>query len=665
MIKFVFFTLFLLAMIPTLSAQYERSYEFMHLDDELPDVYRMSPEDFNASRRDRYDKIRKDKWRDQFQDEINFALDYSLTKVKYVTNHEHEEYVHEMIDKLTNNDPRFKGITVYFDQELSTNAMVVGKHEIVLTCQMVSRMHSEADLAFLLGHELQHIRGDHVCTRWNTRMDIGRFGYNSKMRDLMKLYREGEFESDIRGFKDAQKAGYSDDGAFHILELILKGDLSFSDHMMSTLDFVEYNLHFPDGYFLEEITEKDYDKDDSDRNSTHPNNQKRFDALSGLVDSTRAPGADAVVSQEKFEKLRAACQFEVIRQCLIHKRINYALHDILWMKKRYPNNETLAELEAATWLIMAKLADKGEFDDAFDDAKGKGTLNTVEYWSYRLSEMDVLMSADAVIRKKLDDYPESDLIRECHESLLDVLSTSEHTKELRSGDEEEIESALKSTSALGRTLRKFYASEDFLSTITEKDALEKKEKEPFKLNKVALITPQFSTKKKNRYDLDQSVTLCTILQDRLTAGLPEVIDVSLLKEADIKMDKYHVSSDLEEMIETKSNYDKLDISGIYFDNHRIDTFAMETGADHLIYSYGTHTQLKRLNALEMGVVAILPILVIPRVVFKNSGNITFQVFDLHTRKLVMRRSYFYLGRPTKGRTKRKTKKFLKEVKEME
>ncbi|MBL55986.1 MAG: hypothetical protein CMP61_02250 [Flavobacteriales bacterium] len=143
----------------------------------------------------------------------NYALDnangkYNLT---YFHNAYYDQpvlvsYVRSILDKL---DPgKTDQLDVFITRSTAFNAFTIVDGSVFVNISALAEMSSEAELAFLLGHEYAHYLEGHARKGYLKNREAGLHINRIQAKENMTFSQKNEFEADSLGFVLACKAGY-------------------------------------------------------------------------------------------------------------------------------------------------------------------------------------------------------------------------------------------------------------------------------------------------------------------------------------------------------------------------------------------------------------------------------------------------------------------------
>ncbi|MFQ5684386.1 MAG: M48 family metalloprotease [Candidatus Binatia bacterium] len=196
-------------------------------------------------------------------------------------------YVRDIVCKLAG--PYCPDIRVYVVQTPHFNATMAPNGAMQVWTGLILRAENEAQLAYVLGHELGHYLRRHTLQRWRDARSKSNFlaffqlaaaaagvGYVGPLVTLIalgsvyKFSRDNEHEADDLGFELMVKSGYDPREAHRIWEALVKEREAAED---------------PERFIFF---------------ATHPPTEERIETLKELAEKALADGGDGFVGKERF-----------------------------------------------------------------------------------------------------------------------------------------------------------------------------------------------------------------------------------------------------------------------------------------------------------------------------------------------------------------------------
>lgn len=270
-------------------------------------------------------------------------------------------YLEKILDNLLVNEPALrKEIKIYTLKSSEVNAFATIDGFVFVTVGFISQSTCEAEIAYVLSHELIHYVNKHGYKKNGD--DDEKF---NTIEDYLKCHsrsREQEFECDKLGYERFYKnSGYSNkaiDGMFDILQYSY---LPFDEIKLNRGMFENDYYKFDNNYFLESVTPIASREDYIDTFSTHPNLKSRRNEMESLIGTSIAEGKKFIQSEDKFNFIRTISRFQTINQQIIADNYIKAYYNSLILEKEYPNNEFLLTAQIASIYGISKVKTYGSY----------------------------------------------------------------------------------------------------------------------------------------------------------------------------------------------------------------------------------------------------------------------------------------------------------------
>ena len=435
------------------------------------------------------DTKKEQKLKSDFLLKSNYMLDELLLSGKVVFGNKINDMINSVGENLLSTSNRSK-IRFYILKSNTVNAFSTNQGMIFITTGLLSRLSTEAELAFILAHEIAHYTEKHVI---NTVLESDRIfskrkrlKYDTYDENILKLSRYSkslELEADSLGYVNYLKAGYDPQDAINVFNVLKYSYLPFEN------DEIEINsIHsgIPKDNILDTIIEMDFSTLD-DSLSTHPNISLRIDKIS-KTDFTSKGVKYKLLLESDFSLLVNSSKIEEINQEF--QNLNYvtALYNSMCLLNKYPEEILFKELIARSLYSLSKYANTSQMwqiNGSYKDHPGeisrlyffleflsKEQINTIaiDYIDKIISSKDSPLAHSILsdLFYELTYYHEKDLAYfglkdgEIPEDSLDLYF---HRKFLATPSDALIEIAKEENGKASKTLNKEKEYDDFLNSM--------------------------------------------------------------------------------------------------------------------------------------------------------------------------------------------------------
>jgi hypothetical protein len=375
------------------SAQDFNNYKPLRSSGEVPKKFlTSSTQKYNSEveKLSKKEKARLRRTKKQFFLENSFIIDDMLLSGKVLFNDPVGIYVNKVMDEILKDDKDLRGkIEVYIIKSNQVNAFTTNNGIIFVTLGLVAQVESEAELAFVLCHELTHYTQQHVLNEYveNTEIKSGRGSYRGTNLDDKLLARSNyskkqESEADLKGLERFLKTSYNAssgtfDGVFNVLQY---SHLPF-DELPYKKSFIETNsLKLPNAYFLKKTKEIEASGND-DSLATHPAVKLRREAVLDKMKGVDVKGRKKyLVGEKDFSLAQKLCRYEMCNIFLHYREYEACFYNAYLLMQDDPKSLYLQKCVAKSLYGLSKYANSDRYDEAHEDYKDvQGSSQQVYY----------------------------------------------------------------------------------------------------------------------------------------------------------------------------------------------------------------------------------------------------------------------------------------------
>jgi beta-barrel assembly-enhancing protease len=268
-------------------------------------------------------------------------------------------YVNQVADKLLEHDQELrKQLHIFVVKSPAVNAYSLDNGIILINIGLLSQLETEAELAYILSHEIVHFMERHsmqeyVLSQKNKRA----FTREYLVYDNLSFSRENELEADSKGLELLIRSNYNINAAVTALDVLKYSYLPFDEVPFDIAFFNSEDLTLPSSYRLQEIKAISDDEDYDDQKSTHPNIKARRETVNNTLryakDTSSTRKNYIVVSRERFRRLRMIARFETARLHLAAQNYPEAIYTSYLLQRDYPNSYYLKNIAAKALYNLA------------------------------------------------------------------------------------------------------------------------------------------------------------------------------------------------------------------------------------------------------------------------------------------------------------------------
>lgn len=391
------------------------------------------PDDFSAMT---YTKIKADIKKNRtslngnkervFLEGIHYSIDELLHSGMVIYGDEITKYVNQIADKLLSKDASLRAsLRIYTIKSNTTNAFSTDQGILFVTTGLISQLTTEAQLAFVLAHEISHFTEKHVVEtfEWRTKTK-----YSDRSIERLSHYsKEKEFDADRLALKMYNEAGYSKAEILPTFDVLLYSYLPFDEIPFPTNYWNNENLFVPEELFSPEKFPIKAIENADDSKSSHPNIKKRKEAVEKEISNFANWGTKAyVLGEEKFKYIRNIARFESIRNDIIDAKYADAIYTIFLLEKEFPNSIYLQKMKAKSWLGIAQLKQDNILNRTLQKvSEYEGEIASIHFFLRKIDKVGLITMAMRQVEDIRAKYPENKEIKAVWERMVKTLTATE------------------------------------------------------------------------------------------------------------------------------------------------------------------------------------------------------------------------------------------------
>ena len=418
--------------------EFKNNYTPLRSEGEVPlelkklsaEKYELRKESFKKDAR----KMRKTK--EELVLQSTFAIDELLLSGDVLFNDTIGKYVNKVADELLKNNPALRSkLNFYIVKSSYINAFTTERGAIFLSLGLISKLNNEAELAFILSHEIIHYQENHILNGYietsKIKKEKGKYKGQSikeKLLSRSNYSKDLELEADNKGFHLFTKSPYNPAAAISAMEVLKYGSYPFED-IAFDYSFLTHSLYsFPNSYRLDTVQTIDSEEDYDDSESTHPNIRKRKEQLKELVtDSSNT--AFFIVSESSFNHVREICRFEVLNNFTSDRDYGMAIYHNYLLQQDYPDNLFLkTNMGYLLYALSRYKSNKNQMMVLRKYSKEQGEFQQLLYLLNRLNDEELAAIAVDYLYRLHTTNPSNSFIEKI---MLDAFRTLIHDEEKR------------------------------------------------------------------------------------------------------------------------------------------------------------------------------------------------------------------------------------------
>jgi hypothetical protein len=309
--------------------------------------------------------------------------------------------VERVADTLLHDYPELrKELRFYTVKTPAVNAFATGQGIIFVNTGLVAQLQDEAQLAYILSHEIVHYLKKHNWEQITIQDKSNSRNVRKEVSSFLRMHnrsREMENQADSLGLlMFFMPSAYNTDVVNSVFDVLQYSYLPFDELPLDSTFFATQYYKLSGDYFLKKVDPITATDDYDDSKSTHPNLLKRRTLAEDIIAQNTHKGTKhyVVTTPEEFANLRTLARFECIRQCLIANDYPRALYDSYVLQKQLPNNLFLKKTLAQSLYALSRYQTERADDELVDNYKNyEGELQQAYYFLHKVKGDDLAILA--------------------------------------------------------------------------------------------------------------------------------------------------------------------------------------------------------------------------------------------------------------------------------
>jgi hypothetical protein len=278
------------------------------------------------------------------------------------------QYITKVGNEVMKGTPELQGkLSFYIIRSTDVNAFSTHEGMIFVNEGILAELQNEAQLAYLLCHEIIHYKNKHVMNAYVENVKVergdteyGRVGSSKRFWAKNKYSRELEEEADQEGLNLFLKTKYSTATLPVFFDVLQYAYLPFDDIAFDRSYFETKSFKFPADFRLEALKPVTGREDIDEEKSTHPSvNKRRKYIIEKLKRKSEGEKSDFVVSESEFLKARKIARFDMLSVYLTDLDYVKAIYHAFLLQREEPKSLYLKKSIAKSLYGLAKYYNAG------------------------------------------------------------------------------------------------------------------------------------------------------------------------------------------------------------------------------------------------------------------------------------------------------------------
>ncbi|MFN0082644.1 MAG: M48 family metallopeptidase, partial [Ferruginibacter sp.] len=420
----IYFLLLLLSIAPVNAQDFE-NYQTLLSQGDMPDDFKLNAsEKFKKEWTDikNDESNQKDKSRKRnFALESSFAINDMMMSGRVIYGDKLGSYINKIADEVLKNDTKLRNeLRFYIIKSTIANAFSTNQGIIFITSGLIAQVENEAQLAFIIAHEIVHYTKKHNYEQFKKRDAIlkgaGRKStvtIEEKLRSLYKYSKNHETEADSKGMELFLSTDYNPYAAITSFDVLLYSYLPYDMIEWKPNVFESENYIFPENYISETLEEISADEDEDDKKRTHPNMGKRKSNLASILSDNDADSAGKklyLVSKDEFNAVQKIARFELASLYIKSGNPAKAYYIAYLLDKTYGSNTYTDKIKSMALYSLCRHATYGDDLDNYGCNKKEyeGEVQQVAFFFTALKSKDLSVLTAKYLWDMSSKYPKDE-----------------------------------------------------------------------------------------------------------------------------------------------------------------------------------------------------------------------------------------------------------------
>ena len=366
-------------------------------------------------------------------EQATYLIDAIKNSGDIYINDDYTKLINGIADELLRDLPEIRTkIHLYAYKAPYVNAFSTDQGDIFFTVGLLAYLDNEAELAFVVGHEIVHYIKQHNEKGFSERIKIarGKDQYTDLTVDRSweaeHLFSQSlEKEADIQALDLYLKTTYDTAAIFTGLSKLKTADLGYKDtaieeYIYNLADFVLPEGFLPDSLKIKRNTKR------TEKYSTHPEVEMRLAYCKDSIAGRNSLGSDVFknINASNFEKLKYLARKEQLLMLFDNHYYAKGIYNAYLMRLRDPGNKEWYDQYISLAMVTVSELRIINYDTPEKSAEYSGSLFNVWYTLYKGQNLNTILLTSIhsfnTFKESSTDYNKGMVIRS-----LDLLVSSE------------------------------------------------------------------------------------------------------------------------------------------------------------------------------------------------------------------------------------------------
>ncbi len=355
-----------------------------------------------------------------FFQEDYYYINELLQSGKVLFNDPVSRYVRRVADQLLVEQKEIRQrLRFYVVKSSVANAFATTDGIILVNLGLIAKLENEAQLAFILAHEISHYLAQHpveiflnLHARENDQNRLFRRAQGSDLLLARNFYsKEKEQEADIMGLDLYLKARYDLESVNTVFRVLKLADAPFGDFEFLRSYLESSSIQFNERNWLDTLLNPGPDQLPNEVQkslSTHPEPDARRDTMMGRIAALPNEGRVVwQVGESDFIAARKISRYELCHLYLVEQAYESAIYCAYFLQQQYGQSQYLERTIAYALYGLAKYTNAGRFWDVhLDYNEVPGPSQQLHYLVEKLTDPERNVLALSHAWRRYQQYPD-------------------------------------------------------------------------------------------------------------------------------------------------------------------------------------------------------------------------------------------------------------------
>lgn len=350
--------------------------------------------------------------------ESSFAISELISSGRVLYGDPLSEYFRKVAAVILNdNKDLLNKLRFYTIKSTHANAFCTQEGIIFITTGLLAQIENEAQLGFVIAHEITHYLEKHVFEQYKKRQLLlnnadrnATVSIEDKLKSLCRYSKNHELEADGKGMDLLLKTRYNPYAAPALMDVLLYSYLPFDVISWDPSVFETDWYKFPVEYSEFKISDISADENEEDGLSLHPNISRRKSALYAMIEKTSADSTGKkrfIVSESEFFKNQRIARYEQAALYLLAGNPVRAYYISYLLEKTYGSGYYTDKVKAFSLYSLAHHRFVGDGLETYgcNPKLYEGEIQMVPYFLKKIKKSELTILACRVIWEISEKYP--------------------------------------------------------------------------------------------------------------------------------------------------------------------------------------------------------------------------------------------------------------------